>query len=612
MVESLCGDSMRINYIDSDEGCANQPGSAQPFCFVVRYNGYISAVEEIFNPFCVDVINNQYLIAYVQPENAGIEEYLSYGYEYIPDIYGLMENVAIEATNTNLIRSLPGLGMTGEGTVVTIIDTGIDYTMDIFRRPDGSTRIKYIWDMGADNNNTSDSGEAVNSLQSPYGIGRLYDEQQINAALKSDNPFSVVSGYDENGHGTFLASVAAGSYDRENMYEGLSPEADIVVIKLREAPENLRRFYLVSEEIVCFSEADVMLALKFAIEAAKILGKPNSICLGIGSNQGAHEGRTVLEQYISQICTQRGIAVSCAVGNELGYGTHFHGEYSKEWKEFELFIGGDERGFSMELWGRAPALMELQVISPTGEMFELLRTYESYGKQKTFLLEGTSLYVENVVVEKNTGDQLIFLRFERPLEGVWRFRTRTNEFVSELGFDAWLPIHTFISEKTRFATPDEDVTICSPGCAKEAITVGAYNPNGNVIYLNSSRGFLRGGYIKPDMVAPGVGVSGAFARRPRSVSDNIDVPGNEQINEYNTFNLYTTINGTSVAAAVLSGICSLVLEWAIVYGNMPNMNCEDIKQFLIRGAARYDNVSYPSRSYGWGSVDLLSSFVSNR
>ena len=105
---------------------------------------------------------------------------------------------------------------------------------------------------------------------------------------------------------------------------------------------------------------------------------------------------------------------------------------------------------------------------------------------------------------------------------------------------------------------------------------------------------------------------GAFARRTRSVSDNIDVPGNEQINGYNTFNLYTTINGTSVAAAVLAGICSLVLEWAIVYGNMPNMNCEDIKQFLIRGAARYDNVSYPSRSYGWGSVDLLSSFVNNR
>ena len=38
-------------------------------------------------------------------------------------------------------------GLTGKGVIVAILDRGIDYTHPDFRNPDGTTRIKMMWDM---------------------------------------------------------------------------------------------------------------------------------------------------------------------------------------------------------------------------------------------------------------------------------------------------------------------------------------------------------------------------------------------------------------------------------------------------------------------------------
>lgn len=46
----------------------------------------------------------------------------------------------------------------------------------------------------------------------PPGIfyGANYNQQQINEALRSENPYEIVPTRDTNGHGTFLSGVACG------------------------------------------------------------------------------------------------------------------------------------------------------------------------------------------------------------------------------------------------------------------------------------------------------------------------------------------------------------------------------------------------------------------
>lgn len=48
-------------------------------------------------------------------------------------------------------------------------------------------------------------------------------------------------------------------------------------------------------------EDDVMLAVRYVISVANKLGRPVSICLGIGTNLGGHNGANGLARYISYL-----------------------------------------------------------------------------------------------------------------------------------------------------------------------------------------------------------------------------------------------------------------------------------------------------------------------
>ena len=116
------------------------------------------------------------------------------------------------------------LALTGRGVVIGFLDTGIRYEEEVFRNEDGSTRILGIWD------------QTIQTGQPPTGIlyGTEYRREQINAALQSENPRQIVPSEDEIGHGTALASVAAGSALRGGLgFLGAAPQADIVMVKLR-------------------------------------------------------------------------------------------------------------------------------------------------------------------------------------------------------------------------------------------------------------------------------------------------------------------------------------------------------------------------------------------
>lgn len=120
--------------------------------------------------------------------------------------------------------------LSGDGVLIAVIDSGIDYARREFRTEDGSTRILSLWDQ------TAASG------QPPAGffLGSEYSEAQINMALAASTPtekMQLVPSIDVSGHGTAVAGIAAG-YSPESTsegtyrYEGLAPNSKLLIVKL--------------------------------------------------------------------------------------------------------------------------------------------------------------------------------------------------------------------------------------------------------------------------------------------------------------------------------------------------------------------------------------------
>lgn len=567
----------------ASERCAEIIYSNEYLNFLVKYENDINGVYESIDPECVNIVNNRFLVAYRSIEGLNLNG--AFGYSVIPKCYGLMDMSGVTAIGADRVRDLPGLGLTGQGVLIGFADTGIDYTNALFQNADGTTRIAAIWDQ---------TEEAFGRGNPVFGYGAEFTTQDINRALASDSPFEIVPSRDGDGHGTFLASVAAAGRLEAEDYTGVAPKADIVVVKLKQAKKNLRDFFLVREDAVCFGEDDVMLGIKYMIDKANVLGKPLIICLGIGTAQGDHNGNTTLEQYFASLVNLRGLCVVAAAGNELGYGGHYSGNnrlVTGAREDMEIQVGANERGFAMEIWGGPSGLLKISVLSPTGERLEQIPYNRDGGAQLRFLYEGTVVYVQNLVVERESGDQLVFLRFENPAEGIWTIQVTTMGAVGN-GFDAWLPMHDFLSigSSTAFVQSDPNITICAPANGKGAITVAGYNHYTNALYINSSRGYTRSGAIRPDIAAPAVDIYGAFVAGRQGTM------------------LFTRKSGTSIAAAYTAGAAALIMEWAIVKGNNPFINTEIIRQLMIRGVQHVADTDYPNRSWGWGALDVYGVF----
>ena len=569
-----------------DEGvCAGYVYSEKYYNFLIKYDRDIESVERVLKPECINIINNQFLVAYKRLEDG--EDIYLYGYNAVPKCYGLMDTTAVEAIGATAVSNLPGLNLKGREVLIGFVDTGIEYTNPLFINRDGTTRIEYIWDQ---NQEVEGDGNKV------FGFGAEFSREDINEAIKTDSPYDLVPTTDSNGHGTFLASVAAGGEDTNNNFTGVAPESKLIVVKLKEAKSNLKEAMLINEDAVCYSEDDIMLGIKYLINKAVILDRPLVICLGLGTSQGDHNGNTNLEIYLNTLSNLRGVCVVSPVGNELGTGIHFSGNnrinMSEAFEDMEISVGEEDRGFVMELWGNAPGLLSVEVLSPTGERISGGNPVRDNREELQFVFEGSRVVIDNYVVDSYSGDQLVVLKFINPTSGIWTVRVRETSGIIGGGFDAWLPIQEFRNSRTIFVRSDPNVTICSPGNGEGGITVAGYNHTNNALYVNSGRGYTRKGRIKPDVTAPSVEVYGAFAigRRVREES------------------LFTTRSGSSVGAALTAGGVALIMEWGLVDGNNPGMSLQVIKQMLIRGTDKVADTEYPNPSWGWGVVDILGSF----
>lgn len=535
--------------------------------YLVSAFGGTETIMQRYNPICITEIDQSRAIIYKTAEKLNGESINRFGYGAIPHVYGLMDEEALEASGVAKIRRQPYLDLYGQNILIGVIDTGIDFTHPVFLNADNTTRIHSIWDQ------TIREGGDVEGFQ----YGREFTQEQINEALADEEPFSLIPTRDENGHGTFLAGIAAGNDMRDGGFSGVAPLSELVVVKCKEAKQSYREFYRVSRDAACFQENDLMCAISYILRVAGRAQKQVAICIGMGGNLGNHEGDTPLCNLIDFVNTLPGACVVGCVGNEGDARHHYY--ITKDYEEIDINVEDSSLGFVGEIWWRTPGSLQFDVISPSGNSLGITRAAASLRVRKAFVLENAVLEVLGGEVQEQTRDQVLMFRFENSKAGIWKIRLYASE--PEVKYHMWLPIRQFLEAETYFVRPDPDVTICEPGCSRRIISMSAYNPSDNSLYLQASRGFTPEGIIKPDVAAPGVDIYGPFPKER-----------------------YGTMSGTSVAAAVTTGIAALFMQQYsnyIISGN-------SVRELLIRGAERRGE-QYPNREWGYGVVNAYDSIT---
>lgn len=550
--------------------------------------------------YCYQAVDGRVGILSINRNQLPDTSLLSNDYMSFPDLLGLQQETVEDAlmqengmvageaydpspliaSGITSVQDEP-LNLTGRGVILAFADTGINYRNRIFRKEDGSTRILALWD------------QTVQDGEPPEGFlyGTEYTREEIDRALGGED---TVPSVDENGHGTRLAALAAGSRIEEgSLYNSPAFQADIVVVKLKPAKQYLRDYYRISDSAEAYASTDVMMAIKYMDRFARVFRRPIVYCLGMGTNFRDHEGGGIFSRYLTAVASQRSRVMVIAGGNEGNAAHHYRGNLGDRGRlseeNMEIYVSEGVNGFLMEIWTEAPVNLAVSIRTPGGEYIEPVSVLFQTNLRYRFVFEETIITVYNAYIAQGSGDALVVMRFENPTPGVWTVGVSDEAELADARFDAWLPISEFLSQPVYFLRPDPETTLTTPSYVADAVTVATYNSRDNSIYQNSGRGFSRDNRITPDLAAPGV---------------NMTVASN-RLGETPVISTYT---GSSLAAAVMAGAAAQFAQWAVVDGNSPYIRSRELKNYFIRGAARERNIEYPNPIWGYGRLDLYGTF----
>ncbi|QAT44137.1 peptidase [Aminipila luticellarii] len=492
----------------------------------------------------------------------------------ISNVFGLTQQPALEDSGIIQVQEQPYLNLRGNNVLIGFVDTGIDYTQSVFKYEDGTSKIKFIYDQSIPG--TPPVG---------FPLGTEYTNEQINAALSADNPQEVVPHVDTAGHGTFLASVAAGRPVED--YIGAAPDSEIIMVKLKKSyPFYLDHYYVPPEQENAFSSTSVMLGVEYILQKAEELNRPVVLCIGIGSNYDSHDGESLLEDYLFNTCSIPGVCTCISVGNESQARHHFFQQITPNEApvNIDIRVGENAGDIFVIIMNKYSDRISVSVRSPTGELISRVPAKAGRTSTTQLILERSEVSVSYYFPVGGSGNQATIVRIRNATPGVWTIIVY-GDIIIDGQINAWLPLTGFVSPTVEFLSYTPYTTITSPAINLGPIRCGAYNSFNNSLYPNSSWGPTRHSQDVPDFVAPGYQVGGFFPTG------------------------YGTMNGTSVSAAITAGACALMLQWGIVDGNDSGFNTTAIRAYLIRGCRRSDTIQYPNVQWGFGTLDLMQSFV---
>lgn len=530
---------------------------------IVKYQGNLKQYES--PGFCVEELIAGYGIVTLKEERLpfllGLQEV-----EYVEMPKPLYENDELgreAACITPVTEGSPFL--TGAGVLVAIPDSSIDVSNMHFRKEDGTTRIIELWDQNI-------QPEQMSSDISPACpmLGRIYTEAEINEMI-DDFPVKDISG-----HGTAVAGIlAAGCRDG---YCGVAPECSLLIIKLR---QNKRAGYSDS--------GDIMRGVTYALNCARKYNMPLVINLSYGTVSGSHRGNSLLERFLDNASEIGKTTIVVGSGNEGSSGRHASGRLmSGRTEVLEMTVGEYDFGFSVQIFTPGTERIRVSIRSPLGEIYRLPSDSGNYFY--TLLQERLYSFVSSPRPYTTYREMFIGIYPEAGFvtPGIWTLILEPVKIVTG-EYEIYLSENVSGNEDLRFLLPTPELTVTIPATSEKVISVGAYSVFDNAYAPFSGRGFAggnNGSGVKPDIVAPGVGI--------RTVSAGGG---------------YTVVSGTSFAAPFVSGSAALLMEWGILRGYDPFFYGERMKSYLRQGAKTFPGFGVlPNDKVGFGALCLLNSF----
>ena len=520
--------------------------------------------------------------------------------------------------------SEPPFTLTGKGVLIGIIDSGIDFTNPDFRNPDGSTRIRALYDI---QQNRIFSREDINLYLQSEAFERINNPNLQNEASSENVTISLSRAIDFSGHGTAVAGIAASNGASSKGYfegaasetsagyenssagyagslAGVAPEAELLVVKLGpDIPDSFPR------------TAELMKAVNWTVLTATEMGMPISINISIGNTYGPHDGSSLLETFLDAAAEVGRTSICVGGGNEgsdRGHTSLIFEQNETGTKFISLSIGDYETGLTIQLWKNYSSDCSVALIAPDGTVYPIVETFPTL--TGTFLRPAASL--DRSLTISTTGETILVYigtpvpysinqelyfdfipKAEYLTRGIWQFRI--EKIVSNpLSLNLYLPVGLTRSLETRFVDPDTSNTITIPSTASRVITVGAYDPYTDLVPDFSGRGYILEQLVT-DREATGTSTFFQPQVKPDLVAPGVNIVSNDLLGGYSTF------TGTSFAAPFVTGGAALLMEWGIVRGNDRYMYGQKIKATLQRLARQLEAYpSVPNEVSGYGALCL--------
>lgn len=464
---------------------------------------------------------------------------------------------AREEIGANFLQNNSNISITGRGVLIAIIDSGIDYLHEDFIYPDKTSKVVFLWDQTKDENPPKG-----------YKFGTEYTRDEINKAIEiQDNSLSK----DEDGQGTMLSGICAGLGNINKEYKGISPDSELIVVKLKKIKGN-------------YNSAIYESAISYVYQKAYELKMPLVINLSLGSNSLIGATENILK---SKSLFTRGLCLISSIGNEGNTQTHASGKlnFVGEEQDIELELFEDEDLLEINIWINKPDKASVAIITPSGEKSKFIQVSSYNEVSGLFDLESTWYIITYIYPTDYSGQQQTTIILKDAKKGIWRIRLR-GEYITNGIYNIYLPNRVLINPGTKFRDSTPIETVNYPSTYADVIAVGAYNIIDNSIWPSSSRGPTINDLLRPAIVAPGVNIISTY-------------PGNK----------YATITGTCAAAAHVAGAVALYFQYTLVDKYYPQKGfITMVRTYLQAGAKRNQYIDYPNESYGYGFLNIKGSF----
>lgn len=512
----------------------------------------------------------------------------------------------------------------GKNVIIGIIDAGFDFTHPNFYDSTGiNYRVSRVW------NQNDTSGKK------PLGFtyGSEYITKQEILTKRTDDSTAI--------HGTHVTGLAAGSgYGITNTFKGISSESDICLVS------------------TTFYQNNLLDAIKYLINYAKLQNKPISINLSLGSQAGPRDGTSIFNRTVDSLIedgNSKGVIITFSAGNEGAAIIHNNvvlSPINKDSIRFAFIKGYNHKiipddlkkydannNLSVEIWGD----INKELFIHTGLYNLKTNKYENslnnfVNSSKSGNLVDTSFTYKGIKIPikiingsinpstKKPNSKLLIGGFEYQV--LYNLDTNLVIAIAYYSFDnninSWITSPSdygvnspsflnYFGNNQIIVNGDNNMTLVDESSGKSVITVGAVSSYlGNNIISNqidtlhkianfSSLGYTSDGRIKPDIAASGNRViSSLNSWKTFSTNDK----NNYQpyyVNFNNKAYPYGLNQGTSMAAPVVTGVIGLWLE------AYPRLASNQIKEIFKNATIkdRYTGTN-PNKYYGYGKIDAYN------